>query len=540
MRAAGPGTWYPVCAGHDLPFRHVFHGQLLGQELAVWRADDGHVNVWENRCPHRGVRLSIGGNDGAELKCAYHGWRFASRSGGCTYVPSHPGEAPSATLCARRFPAVERHGLIWTTFAGDGDLPRLDGVPHDALALRGIAVDAPSAAVEAALAGFDATIRCFVQPVDAGRCTVRGVFLARPADAVGALRAAIARLTALRDRLEAAAAGAAVAAESVPAAVATPAPARPRSLAMRVVAKDAAGEGIVALRLEPVDGADLPAFQPGAHVDLHLPGGLVRQYSLTNGPEDVTGYALAVKLEADGRGGSRTVHERIGVGDVLTASAPHNNFTLRRDTDETLLIAGGIGVTPLVAMAKALARMRLGCAFHVFARSAAHLPLAQHLAALRAETHLGLDAAGTEAALAGLLARPGQDRHVYICGPRPMLDAGRRIAEAAGWDESQVHFEYFANDAEIDKSTRFEVVLARSGITLAVDPGRTILETVRAAGIAVESSCEQGACGTCLCGVIAGEPEHQDVYLSDAEKAKGDRIALCVSRSRTPQLTLDL
>ncbi len=107
-------TWHPIAAGSDLPSRHVFHGQLEGRELAVWRADDGYVNVWENRCLHRGVRLSIGINDGRELKCQYHGWRYSNRTAGCTYIPAHPADAPARTITNRTFPAAERYGLVWS------------------------------------------------------------------------------------------------------------------------------------------------------------------------------------------------------------------------------------------------------------------------------------------------------------------------------------------------------------------------------------------------------------------------------------------
>ena len=118
--------WHPVASAHDVPYRHVHHGQLLGRELAVWRADDDHVNVWENRCLHRGVRLSIGMNDGTELRCQYHGWRYANRSAGCTYIPAHPADAPARTICNRTFPSVERYGLVWSGEDPVGEPPTVD------------------------------------------------------------------------------------------------------------------------------------------------------------------------------------------------------------------------------------------------------------------------------------------------------------------------------------------------------------------------------------------------------------------------------
>ena len=122
-----PHQWHPIAAADDLPFRHVYHGQLLGREFAVWRADDGYVNVWENRCLHRGVRLSIGINDGRELKCQYHGWRYSNRTAGCTYIPAHPADAPARTITNRTYPAVERYGLVWTAEQPEGEVPTVAG-----------------------------------------------------------------------------------------------------------------------------------------------------------------------------------------------------------------------------------------------------------------------------------------------------------------------------------------------------------------------------------------------------------------------------
>jgi ferredoxin-NADP reductase/nitrite reductase/ring-hydroxylating ferredoxin subunit len=516
--------WRPICASHDLPPRHVFHGQLYGHEFAVWRADDGFVNVWENRCLHRGVRLSIGMNDGAELKCAYHGWRYANRSAACTYIPAHPADAPARTICNRTFPAIERYGLIWTAL-----------------------VDAPAEMVDAALLEYDPAVTIFVQPVDAARSVIRGVLHKRPADEMAAFRAHNARLTAIRDRVEAEAAKAPAPepfeAEFRPVSeelAEMPAPTgRKPAFRVKVARKWKAAEEIMAFRLIRLTG-ELPGHQPGAHIDVHLPNGLIRQYSLTNGPEDVAGYEIAVKREETGEGGSRALHDVVREGDVLAISAPHNNFPLRRDALMTTLIAGGVGATPLIAMAKTLKRAGLHYAFHAFAKSKAHAPLPETLAALGATLHLGLDPEATVAGLETILAASGPKRHVYICGPRPMLDAARRIAKKEGWPDDAIHFEYFGNDAEIDKSSSFEVALARSVLTLQVAPGQTILEAVRATGVDVPSSCEQGACGTCRCGVIEGVPDHQDVYLTDSEKAAGDQMMICVSRARTPRIVLDL
>lgn len=216
-----PGTWCPVAAADDLPLRHVFHGQIWGRELAIWRADDGNVNVWENRCLHRGVRLSLGLNEGAELKCVYHGWRYANRSAACTYIPAHPADAPARTICNRTYPRAEAAGLVWTALdpAAPFALPR--GVPATALPLRALPVWAPPQVVRAELqsAGFapvgsgrdaplagDGGVLILIQPQDAGRTVLRALLPAAPADAAAALRAWNARLSQLRDRIEARAA----------------------------------------------------------------------------------------------------------------------------------------------------------------------------------------------------------------------------------------------------------------------------------------------------------------------------------------------
>jgi len=139
--------WHPVATEHDLAPRTLFRGQLLGHEIVVWRADDGFVNVWENRCLHRGVRLSIGTNNGAELVCRYHAWRYANRSAGCTYIPAHPADSPARTITNRTFPTVQRYGLVWTGEDPQGEVPEIAMLDHETLGLRNLAVNAPASVV---------------------------------------------------------------------------------------------------------------------------------------------------------------------------------------------------------------------------------------------------------------------------------------------------------------------------------------------------------------------------------------------------------
>lgn len=554
--------WYPIARSDDLPPRHVYRTELLGRELVAWRADDGFVNVWQNRCLHRGVRLSIGTNDGRELICRYHGWRYANRTGGCTYIPAHPADAPARTICNRTFPAVERYGLVWTREEPDGELPPVPALDaQGAFGLRNLPVDAPAALVAERLAAEPdlgvlegAEIMSFVQPVDADRCVVRPVMVGAPADRNRVLRRHNALLSAWRDLVEADAAArptpepvpeVPVVAGPVVEPTSSPSPGRTAPLRVTVARKWDSADGIAAFELAPIEG-QLPTFQPGAHVDVHLPNGLVRQYSLTNGPGELAWYRIGVKREPESRGGSESLHDEVREGDVLALSEPRNNFPLRRDALRTVLVAGGIGVTPLLSMAQALHHGGLGFELHYFARDESQVAFREVLDRLgeSVHLHLGLDPAGTQAAIESLLARPAEAEviaeHLYVCGPGPMLDATRRIATERGWPDTHVHFEYFANPTEIDDSTSFTIELARSARTLSVDAGRTILEELRDAGVLLPSSCEQGACGTCEVAILDGEPVHHDVYLTDREKAAGDRLMACVSRAAGERLVLDL
>ncbi len=580
--------WHAVAAAEDLPYRHTFHGELLGRELAIWRADDDHVNVWENRCLHRGLRLSIGMNDGRELQCRYHGWRYASRTAGCTYIPAHPADAPARTICARTFASVEQYGLIWTAQDPAATMPAvglLAGV--ESRALRGVVVHAPSALVVEALKGHQfspngslqgdqaqvavedsgpffvtlastegkdsTTVVFFVQPVDAARSIVRPVLAGSlaAAERMRVLRHHSIQLTALRRIVEHEASLLPAPARIVPTTEQVPIHLaqmpervdvrRGAPLRVRVARKWETAEGVMAFQLESVAG-QLPTFQPGAHIDVHLQGGLVRQYSLTNAPGELGWYRIGVKLDPDSRGGSAALHNSVREGDVLAISEPRNNFVLRRDALRTLFIAGGIGATPLLAMAQALHYGDLNYEFHYFAQSKAHLAFPEVLAELDGSltTHLGLTPEATGTMLEEVLTGPATHEAVYICGPGPMLEATRQIARAQGWADDVVHFEYFKNATEIDDSSTFQINLARSGLTLTVTAGETILEVLTANGIPVESSCEQGACGTCAVGVIDGVADHQDVYLTDTERRVGERLMVCVSRAQSDHLTLDI
>ena len=626
--AADPFTlWHPVASDHDVPHRHVHHGQLLGRELAIWRADDDFVNVWENRCLHRGVRLSIGANDGTELRCQYHGWRYANRSAGCTYIPAHPADAPARTICNRTFPTVERYGLIWSGEDPVGDPPTIEVLEAGApFGLRNLPVHAsveltvqhlqahrfsPSGQLDAesadmavemtvewvddysvaltatvggsssgsasgssgsashsspgaasdsssssdsgsASSGAASTVVFFVQPVDSGRSVIRGVLTETPpeGDQLAVLRHHAVGLNRLVAAIEAEAAGLPAPEPVVPVLQQVPIrlaelpetpSGRTASLRVQVRRKWSTAEGVAAFELVPLQGV-LPTFQPGAHIDVHLPNGLIRQYSITNGPGQSSFYRIGVKLEPDSTGGSVCLHETVREGDVLAISEPRNNFPLRRDSLRTILLAGGIGITPLVAMAQALDRMDLGFELHCFVQSEDHIAFRDVIDGLGESVvrHVGLAPDETVGEIRRLVATHDEFTHLYVCGPGPMLEAVRHKAAEAGWPDDAVHFEYFKNTTEIDDSSTFEVALARSALTLTVGAGQTILEVLREHGVSVPSSCEQGACGTCVATVLEGEPDHQDVHLNDSDHRAGDRMMTCVSRSKSDRLVLDL
>jgi ferredoxin-NADP reductase len=393
----------------------------------------------------------------------------------------------------------------------------------------------------------------FVQPVDAGRSVIRGVLDGEPADGdrISILRHHNERLSALRDMVErqASAEPAPAPIEPVYERVSAELAAMPElqshgrkaALRVEVARKWQAAQGIAGFELKPVEGL-LPTFQPGAHIDVHMPNGRIRQYSIANGPGESGSYVIGVKREPDSKGGSICMHDTVREGDVLAISEPRNNFPLRRDATRTLLVAGGIGITPLLAMAQALLHSGLPHELHYFAQAGDHLAFPERLDLLKDTLvpHLGLAPHETAEALAALLSSYRAGMHLYLCGPGPMLEAARRIAAAQGWPIEAVHFEYFKNTTIIDDSSSFEVALARSSLTLAVPAGRTILEVLREADIDLPSSCEQGACGTCVVTVLEGVPDHQDVYLDDAEKQSGTKIMTCVSRARSARLVLDI
>jgi vanillate O-demethylase ferredoxin subunit len=310
-------------------------------------------------------------------------------------------------------------------------------------------------------------------------------------------------------------------------------------ITVRIEAKTAVAQDVCALTLVAADGGALPAFTAGAHVDVHLPGGLIRQYSLSNDPAETHRYVLGVLLEAQSRGGSRSVHEQLAPGQTLQISAPKNHFPLATQAPRSLLIAGGIGITPVLAMARQLAREGAGFKFHYAARSAERMAFRAEIEAsawaAAAQFHVGrLDVERLMAAQAG-------DVHVYVCGPRRLIDAVTDAAQRLAWAGERVHHEFFAGAEapEPGQNRAFEIEL-RSGRVIPVPADQTAAQALIAAGVPLLTSCEQGVCGTCLTRVLHGRPEHRDLYLTPEEQAANDVFAPCCSRAVSERLVLDL
>jgi vanillate O-demethylase ferredoxin subunit len=317
------------------------------------------------------------------------------------------------------------------------------------------------------------------------------------------------------------------------------------TLQVRVARKATEAQDIVTLELVATDGKALPAFSAGSHVDVSLPNGLTRQYSLCNDPQETHRYQIGVLRDAASRGGSQAVHEAVQEGDVLTISAPRNHFALAHDAKKHLLLAGGIGVTPILCMAERLAITGADFQMHYATRAPERTAFRQRIAASafadRVHFHYDSGEASQKLDLAALLQSPEAGTHLYVCGPRGFMDAVLGTARAQGWPEAQLHYEFFGADiVKSDSDAGFEIKLASSGRIIMVSKDQTVTQALAAAGVEVMVSCEQGVCGTCLTRVLEGVPDHKDSYLMPDEQAANDQFTPCCSRSKTPRLVLDL
>ena len=315
-------------------------------------------------------------------------------------------------------------------------------------------------------------------------------------------------------------------------------------LNVRVERRASEAEDICSYELVSTDGSPLPAFSAGSHIDVHVGPGLVRQYSLCNPPHETHRYLIGVLRDPASRGGSQGMHENIHSGATLAISAPKNHFPLV-EAKRSLLLAGGIGVTPILAMAEALSAQGAAFELHYCARSPERTAFRERIAGspFAAHSHFHYDSGAPEQKLelAALLAGLDRDTHIYFCGPAGFIDHVKATAAAHNWPEAQLHLEYFgaaAVDTGGDKA--FEVKLASSGASYTVPAGVTVMQVLRDAGVFVAASCEQGVCGTCLTRVLEGVPDHRDLYLTEEDQAANDQFTPCCSRSQSATLLLDL
>lgn len=336
----------------------------------------------------------------------------------------------------------------------------------------------------------------------------------------------------------------------------------------RIVERIPEAEDIIRLVLQAVGPTALPAFQAGAHVEVALDGGLIRHYSLCNAPDAADRFEIAILLEREGRGGSRRVHESLHAGGRLAIRGPRNHFPLAAN-GHSLLFAGGIGITPLLAMAESLHAARRSFEFHVCARHPRRAAFRQRLARAPWAANVrwyfdeGADESRNEADdvpgdavrddgtgrvfdAPALVAAAPADSHLYVCGPQGYIDHVLTAGREAGWPGARLHCEYFgapvaAAEGEAEGEDRpFRLVLARSGQTIEVPADRSAAQALLDAGVDLPLSCEQGICGTCLVPVLEGVPDHRDYFQSEEEQATNRQFTPCCSRAQGAHLVLDL
>lgn len=316
-------------------------------------------------------------------------------------------------------------------------------------------------------------------------------------------------------------------------------------LQVKIDSIEVAAEGILIFDLRPVVPlTQLPTFTAGSHIDLHLGNGLVRSYSLLNSQDERHRYRFGVNRDPKSRGGSQYLHGSVHCGDMLEISVPRNNFVLNENVSHSVLIAGGIGITPLWSMIQRLDTLGRAWELHYSARTRKNAALIRELSALPTSTlgkvHLNFDQelGGTMLDIHGIVRAAPPGAHFYCCGPIPMLGAFETAT--ASCHPETVHIEYFSAKDAPSTAGGFEVVFAKSKKTLRVPKGKTILDLALAEGVDIQHSCREGVCGSCLVKVLEGVPDHRDLVLTNAEKAANDQMLICCSGSKSERLVLDI
>lgn len=318
---------------------------------------------------------------------------------------------------------------------------------------------------------------------------------------------------------------------------------KPRPIAMRVAAIRDEALGVKSFDLIPLGRGRLPHFDAGAHIDVHVPAGPKRQFSLINGPADRDRFRIAVRREVESRGGSHGMHA-LTVGQDVLVGAPRNHFPIDRATRHATLIAAGIGITPILSMAQHLAARRIPFVIHYFGHDADSMAFRDFLSEVPfvdcTQLHVGLGRANIPGRLEQILANRVSRGHLYVCGPDAFMDVVEDVAHRSGWPAAAVHRENFSPASIAGPRDPIDLTLARSGRRVVVAADESMLDALIAAGIPVSSSCEQGTCGDCALRVCAGEIDHRDRFLSDAQRESGDVVLACVSRARNGSLVVDL
>ena len=296
------------------------------------------------------------------------------------------------------------------------------------------------------------------------------------------------------------------------------------------------------LELCEASGSPLPGYSAGAHIDFDLGERGTRSYSLIDwkpSASPIARYTIAVQREDDGTGGSKAMHQ-LEAGQAISALPPENDFELHNGDGPILLLAGGIGVTPLISMASALERQGRDFAFHYCARSAAVIGFRGRLQqafpdnmVFHFDDEVPLD-------LAALMSAQPSQTHLYICGPKGMIDAARQVAIEAGLMEANIHIELFSAPETQSGDAPFEVEIHDTGEVFTIPVGKTIIDVLEEAGKELMFDCQRGDCGICQTDVISGTPDHRDVVLSEADRAAGKVMQICVSRAKSERLVLDL
>ncbi|WP_373882967.1 2Fe-2S iron-sulfur cluster-binding protein [Acinetobacter pittii] len=302
------------------------------------------------------------------------------------------------------------------------------------------------------------------------------------------------------------------------------------------------GGNIAVMEFESATSATLPKVEAGAHIDVHLPNGMVRQYSLCQNPNEEGKFRLGILRDPESRGGSVSAFDEIKDGMQIQVSEPKNLFPLLK-AKHSVLIGGGIGITPLITMAYQLAHEGASFELHYCGASPEKCAFVDEIKngelAQYTTFHFKSEGASHRAFFESAIKDIDLESHIYTCGPVGFMDWVINLATTHDFPEQQIHKEYFQVETDTSGDS-FEVVAERSGKIIMVEAGETILQALAKEGIDIEMSCEQGVCGTCMCDVIEGEPDHRDVYFTDEEKASNEQILVCCSRSKTPRLVLDI